>query len=261
MSDVPRTRRLSADQARGSRVVEFEQGLTEARLVRRYRRFLADVEDAGGRQWTVHCPNTGSMLGCTEPGSRVWLSHSARPGRKYAHTWELVELPGSIVVGVHTGRANALVGEALDAGLLPGLSAYATRRREVRVPDAPMRADWLLEDHPGGEPPCFVEVKNVTAAVEHGRALFPDAVTERGRRHLEVLADWVRGGGRAALIFCVQRSDALEVRPAESIDPRYVEALREAAAAGVDLRAIRLHPSATGIRPDCPLPVHHQEEP
>nr|WP_207161034.1 DNA/RNA nuclease SfsA [Halorhodospira halophila] len=235
--------------------------MTEARLVRRYRRFLADVEDASGQQWTVHCPNTGSMLGCTEPGARVWLSHSTRPGRKYAQTWELVELPGEVVVGVHTGRANALVGEALDAGLLPELSGYASRRREVRVPDAPMRADWLLEGHPGGEPPCFVEVKNVTAAVEHGRALFPDAVTERGRRHLEVLTEWVRGGGRAALVFCVQRSDAQEVRPAEAIDPRYADALRAAAAEGVEIRAVRLHPSATGIRPDCALPVHYQEEP
>ncbi len=237
--------------------MEFEASLVEARLVRRYRRFLIDVEDAQGRRWTAHCPNTGSMQGCVEPGLRVWLSRSDRAGRKYAYTWELVEVAPGVVVGVHTGRANALVGEALDRGLVPGLDGYTERRREVRVPEAPMRADWLLDGHPRGDPPCFVEVKNVTAAVAGGTAFFPDAVTERGRRHLEVLTGWVGQGGRAALVFCVQRSDAWSVQPAAWIDPRYAEALRAAAAAGVEIAAVRLHPRATGIAPERALPVHY----
>ncbi|MFP4129705.1 MAG: DNA/RNA nuclease SfsA [Halorhodospira sp.] len=237
--------------------MEFEASLVEARLVRRYRRFLVDVEDAQGRRWTAHCPNTGSLLGCAEPGLRVWLSRSGRAGRKYAYTWELVEVAPGVVVGVHTGRANALVGEALDRGLVPGLGGYTERRREVRVPEAPMRADWLLDGHPRGDPPCFVEVKNVTAAVTGGTAFFPDAVTERGRRHLEVLTGWVGQGGRAALVFCVQRSDACSVQPAAWIDPRYAEALRAAAAAGVEIAAVRLHPMATGIAPERALPVHY----
>ncbi len=239
--------------------MQFPQPLTEARLVRRYRRFLVDVEGGDGKVWTAHCPNTGSMMGCTEPGSRVWLSHSPNPRRKYAYTWELVEVASGALVGVHTGRSNQLIGEALDAGLLPQWAGgYASRRAESRVPDLPMRADWLLQDHTGGEPDCFIEVKNVTAAVEEGVALFPDAVTERGRRHLDVLAEWVARGGRAGLVFCVQRTDAEEVRPAEAIDPDYAAALRRAIAAGVEVAALRLQPSPKGIVPDCPLPVRSE---
>ncbi len=236
--------------------MEFDGPLLEARLVRRYQRFLVDVEDTQGRRWTAHCPNTGSMLGCAEPGLRVWLSHSSNAKRKYAYTWELVEVAPAVVVGVHTGRANALVGEALARGLLPGLEGYTERRREVQVPEAPMRADWLLDGHRDGAPPCFVEVKNVTAAVTGGTAFFPDAVTERGRRHLEVLTDWIARGGRAALVFCVQRTDACSVQPAASIDPRYAAALRDAAAAGVAITAVRLRPTTTGITPERTLPVH-----
>lgn len=234
--------------------MEFETELRPARLVQRYKRFLADVEDESG-QWTVHCPNTGSMLGCAEPGSRVWLSRSSRRGRKYVYTWELVEMQEGVLVGVHTGRANDLVAEALDAGLLPDLQGYRQRRREARVPEAPMRADWLLEDPDGGGPPCFVEVKNVTAAVAAGTACFPDAVTDRGRRHLEVLADWVGAGGRAAVVFCVQRTDTERVRPAEEIDPAYARALRQAAARGVELAAVRMRPSPGAIVPERALPV------
>ncbi|MFP4648455.1 MAG: DNA/RNA nuclease SfsA [Halorhodospira sp.] len=237
--------------------MEFDPPLREARLVRRYRRFLADVEDEHGGQWTVHCPNTGSMLGCAEPGSRVWLSHSRRPDRKYAYTWELVEVAQEVLVGVHTGRANVLVEEAIDAELLPALGAYTQRQREARVPEAPMRADWLLDGHPHGAPSCFVEVKNVTAAVDGGIAFFPDAVTERGRRHLAVLSDWVGRGGQAALVFCVQRADAVAVQPAEVIDPRYAEALRAAAEAGVRIAAVRLRPSLDGIVPERALPVRY----
>ncbi len=240
--------------------MRFEQPLRQAWLVRRYKRFLADVADAAGCEWTVHCPNTGSMLGCQAPGSRVWLSYSPRRGRKYAYTWELVEVDGGVLVGVHTGRANALVAEAIDTGCLPGLAGYEGRQQEVSVPDAPMRADWMLTGRKEDTPRCLVEVKNVTAAVEGGEAFFPDAVTERGRRHLGVLAQWVAEGGRAVVVYCVQRTDAEVVRPAEGIDPRYAEALRAASAAGVEVVAIRAQPSPYGIVPEQALSIRYEEE-
>lgn len=232
--------------------MEFAEPLRPARLLRRYKRFLADVTTAEGEELTVHCPNTGAMLGCAEPGSRIWLSHSSNPKRKYAYTWELVETAAGVLVGVHPGRANALVEEALAAGAIPELAGYSAPRREVRVPDAPMRADLLLQMAQGA---CYVEVKSVTAAVADGVALFPDAVSSRGSRHLEVLGEVVRRGGRAALVYAVQREDVCEVRPADGIDPAYGRALRAARAAGVELYALGARLSPQGIRLVRPLPV------
>ncbi len=206
-------------------------------LERRYKRFLADVVLDDGQRLTCHCPNTGSMMGCQTPGSRVWLSHSTKPGRKYAHTWELVELPGGVTVGIHTGRANGLVREAVEAGRIPALAGYGDIRPEVRLADRGARIDFLLSGQ-AGEPPCYLEVKNVTAAVDQGVALFPDAVSTRGTRHLEHLAALVGEGYRAALVFCVQRDDVSEVRPADTIDPGYGTALRDAVAAGVEVHAL-----------------------
>lgn len=234
--------------------MHFADPLEGGVLVRRYQRFLADVALENGTTVTAHCPNTGSMMGCCDPGSPVWLSRSGNPRRKHSWTWELVEPHHGVCVGIHTGRANALVGEALEAELLPELGHYPRRRREVRVPGAPMRADWLLEDPDGGGR-CFLEVKNVTAAV-HGRtALFPDAVTERGRRHVEVLGEWVAQGGRAALVFCVQRNDVTELRPADAIDPRYGEALRGAVAQGLWVAAVAMEVGPRAIAPRRRVPV------
>lgn len=207
--------------------------LAEGRLLRRRNRFVAEVELPSGVV-EAHCPNTGSMMGCREPGSRVWLSAAENPARKLAWTWELVESAGTLV-GIHTGRSNGLVREAIEAGVLPELAGYDRIRGEVRY-GVNSRIDLLLEAD--GRPPCYVEVKNVTAAVEDGIGYFPDAVTERGAKHLREMTAVVAGGGRAALCFCVQRADVREVRPADHIDPIYGRTLREALAAGVETYAL-----------------------
>ena len=211
--------------------MDFPQPLIPALLVKRYKRFLADVRLEDGTEMTVHVPNTGSLLGCAEAGLRIWLSDSGNSERKYRFTWEQVCV-GSARVGINTHRANGLVGEALDGGLLQMLSGYDGRRAEVRYGVENSRIDWLLT-HPG-RPNCYVEVKNVTAAVEAGVALFPDAVSMRGTKHLREMMRCVAGGERAMLVFCVQRDDVSEVRPADSIDPEYGRTLREALEAGVE---------------------------
>lgn len=214
--------------------MRFDPPLTEARLLRRYKRFLADVQFRDGRRLTVHCPNTGSILGCAEPGMRVWLSQALNPGRKYAWTWEQVEALPGVTVGIHTGRSNALVREALSAGLIPELGGYAGLRGEVMAGEG-FRVDFLLTGD--GRADCYLEVKNVTAAVQDRVALFPDAVSERASRHLRELMAHVRAGDRAVLCFCIQRDDVTEVRPADRIDPVYGRTLREAVAAGVEVTA------------------------
>ncbi len=216
--------------------MEFSQPLIPALLHRRYKRFLADVRLEDGTDLTVHVPNTGSLLGCTQPGLRIGLSDSGNPARKYRYTWEQVQV-GKALVGINTHLANQLVGEAIDQGLLGTLSGYAKRRAEVRYGEENSRIDWLLS-HPG-RPDCYVEVKNVTAAVDQGIAVFPDAVSTRGTRHLRELMREVAHGQRAVLVFCVQRDDATEVRPADNIDPEYGQTLREAIKAGVEVVACR----------------------
>lgn len=217
--------------------MRFTDPLITGRLIRRYKRFLADVALDGGREITVHCPNTGAMLGCDYPGSRVWLSRSDSPRRKYAHTWELVETQEGTVVGIHTGRTNGLVAEALAGGRIPELAGYGSVQREVRIDDMKSRLDFRLNEGPGAS--CYLEVKNVTAAVEGGVALFPDAVSLRAARHARDLAMLARAGHRAVLCFCVQRGDVTEVRPADEIDPGYGRALRGAVAEGVEVLAYR----------------------
>ena len=182
---------------------------------------------------------------------RVWLSFSDRKGRKYAHTWEQVEVVGGARVGIHTGRTNRLVAEALaDPRLVPEAAETGALRAEVNVPDEPMRADFRLEGTG-----CFVEAKNVTAAVEDGVALFPDAPSTRGVRHLEVLQRLAERGGPAMLVFCAQRADVHEIRPADAIDPAYGRALRSALVAGVTVIGLGATPTATGIRVDRRVPV------
>lgn len=233
--------------------------LTEGRLIRRYQRFLADVELGDGRVVTAHCPNTGSMLGCKTPGSRVWLSASDNPKRKLAWTWELVETGvadgaarDGVLVGLHTGRSNGLVREAIEAGRIAGLMGYPRIRPEVRYGQN-SRIDLLLEGE--GLPPCYVEVKNVTAAVAGGVGYFPDAVTVRGAKHLDEMAAMVAAGARALLVFCVQREDVEQVAPAEHIDPVYARTLRQAMAAGVEVVALGASICPARIRLERCLPV------
>ena len=216
----------------------FKPPLERATLIKRYKRFLADVVTQDGETTTIHCPNTGAMTGCDIPGSTVWMQRSANPKRKYPYSWELVEVTDGTLVGINTGRSNALVGEAIAGGAVSGWDPDWPRRAEVSFGEERSRVDWLLE--PPNDKPWYVEVKNVTAAVDGGIAAFPDAVTTRGTRHLRELTRLVcSGGANAALVFCVQRSDVVKVRPAHEIDPDYAAALRVAYEAGVRVLALR----------------------
>lgn len=203
-------------------------------LIRRYKRFLADIELQDGSRVTAHCPNSGSMLGCNLPGLPVMLSLSPNPNRKLAYTWELVQADG-FWVGLNTMLPNRLAEEAILDGTIVELQGYQNLRREVPYGSERSRIDILLE---GDQGRCFVEVKNVTL-VERGLALFPDAVTERGQKHLRELMEVVRNGGRGVILFTVQRGDGAAVAPADGIDPVYGRLLREAVKKGVEALAYR----------------------
>ncbi|MHC4550831.1 MAG: DNA/RNA nuclease SfsA [Planctomycetota bacterium] len=211
----------------------FPLPLVEGVLLRRYRRFLADVRLPGGDVVTAHCPNPGAMTGCAAPDSAVLLSRSTDPARKLPYTWELVRV-GRIWVCVNTAVANRVVRRWLESGhLLPG---YGTVRAEVRHADS--RFDFALDDR------CLVEVKSVTLAVD-GCGAFPDAVTKRGRRHLETLARL--RGVRRVLLYFVARADVTAVRPADEIDPAYGRALRQAVRAGVEVLAVQARFTRRGV--------------
>jgi sugar fermentation stimulation protein A len=232
--------------------VKFAANLVKGRLIRRYKRFLADVqlEDAG--VVTAACPNTGSMMGCCEAGSRVWLSESDRATRKYRHTWEIVEV-GRVMVGINTGLPNVLVAEAIGNGTIRELAGYSSVRREVAYGEEGSRVDLVLEAAP--RKACYVEVKNVTAAASKGVALFPDCVSERGTRHLRELMRLKAQGLRPVQLYCVQRGDVREVRPADGIDFEYGKTLREAIAAGVEVLAYRAKVTTAEIRLAERIPV------
>jgi sugar fermentation stimulation protein A len=212
--------------------MRFSDAPIEGRLVRRYQRFFAEVELAGGERLVAHCPNTGSLLGCLAPGSRVWLRDSGNPARKLRYTWQAVRV-GRAWVNVDTALPNRVVAEAVRAGRVPELAGYARVRREAPYGRG-SRIDLLLEDDERGT--CHVEVKSTTL-VEGGVALFPDAVTERGTRHLAELARLARAGKRAVQFFFVSRPDVVAFRPADAIDPDYGRALRRAVLAGVEVLA------------------------
>lgn len=207
-------------------------------LLRRYKRFLADVRLDSGEEVVAHCPNPGRMTACMAEGGRVWLSESHSPKRKLRWTWEITEFAGMppIYVLVHTGRINGLVDEALADELLPEVAGYESVRREVRCGDTGRRLDFLLE---GVRGKCWVEVKSATMLADDGVVRFPDAVTKRGRHHLEVLADQVQIGERAVLLFVVPRPEGRGVGPADSVDPAYAETLRWAVNRGVEIYARR----------------------
>jgi len=231
--------------------MQFETPLIEGRLLRRYKRFLADMELDSGERITAHTSNTGSMLGCAEPGSRVWLSRSENAKRKYPLSWEIVEANGGTLVGINTALPGRLVREAIEAGIIGELQGYARIRAEVPFGVENSRVDLLLE-RDGAR--CYVELKNVTA-IDGGAAIFPDAVTRRGAKHLRELVAMAADGHRAVIFYCVQRGDASEVRPADAIDPDYGRALRAALAAGVEAIAYRAAVTPAGITLEASLPV------
>lgn len=235
--------------------MRFPSPLIPATLIRRYKRFLADVTLADGSETTVHVANPGSMLGLVTPGSRIFLSKSENTKRKLPLSWELVEVDfgaGTELVGVNTGWPNRLVEEAITSGKIPPLANYPRLRREVKYAKA-SRVDFLLERD--GAPPCFVEVKNVHMMRSPGRAEFPDCVTARGARHLDDLAAEVARGHRAVMVYLVQIGSASSVAFARDIDPAYGAAFDRARAAGVEAHALACSIRLDGIEAQRAIPV------
>ncbi|MFW5636950.1 MAG: DNA/RNA nuclease SfsA [Thermodesulfobacteriota bacterium] len=218
-------------------------------LIRRYKRFLADVELKDGRRVVAHCPNSGKMTACCEPGRTVYLSRQDSPKRKLKYTWELIQMDDSLV-GVNTLTPNRLVAASVAAGAVPELAGYRKVVREVKVGNN-SRIDLLLTGD--GRRDCYLEVKNCTL-VEKGRACFPDAVTLRGQKHLTELQQLAASGNRCVMFFLIQRTDAATFRPADHIDPEYGEKLRLAAGGGVEILAYDVRIDLRSIRLNRPIP-------
>jgi sugar fermentation stimulation protein A len=235
--------------------MRFPAPLLPATLVKRYKRFLADVVLPSGETVTVHCANPGAMTGLNAVGARVWLSKSANPKRKLAHSWELIEVDlggGAELVGINTAHPNALAAEAIAVGAIAELNGYASLRREVRY-GKNSRVDFLLEAP--ARPPCYVEIKNVHLMRKAGLAEFPDAVTKRGTKHLAELSDMVATGSRAVMLFLIQIGSARRFTLARDIDPAYGEAFDAARRAGVEAIAYRCTITCEGIEVVEPVPI------
>jgi sugar fermentation stimulation protein A len=235
--------------------MKFPAPLLRGRLVKRYKRFLADVALDSGEVITATCPNTGSMMGLATPGAVVWLSVSSSPTRKYPHTWEMVEADlgqGPTLVGINTNHPNRLVSEAIASSEIPEVAGYASLRREVKY-GLSSRIDILLEDPAKGL--AYVEIKNVHLSRKAGLAEFPDSPTERGVKHLIELSAMVAAGHRAVMLYLIQRSDAEAFTLAPDIDPLYSAAFEAARAAGVEAIAYDcvLSPEEIAIRRPLPF--------
>lgn len=225
--------------------MQFDPVLEEGRLVKRYKRFFADIECADGSIVTAHCANTGSMLNCMADGARVWFSRNDDPKRKLKATWELVETPHGRIACINTGRANRLIEEALQAGVITELAGFTQLRREVKYGEENSRADFCLMFD---QRQVFVEVKSVTLGfADTDTAAFPDAVSTRGAKHLRELTALAEMGQRAVLIYCVNLSGITAVRAAQEIDPEYAAALAEAKTAGVEVLAYSTQITPAGI--------------
>lgn len=205
--------------------------LLRGRLVKRYKRFLADIALDDGREITAHCANPGSMLGVAVEGAPAWVSEHSDAKRKLPFSWQLTQIDG-VLIPINTSNPNRIVEEALADGVIAELAGYAQTRREVKYGEK-SRIDFLLEDPRKGA--CYVEVKNVHLSRTPGLAEFPDSVTARGAKHLRALAAVKEAGARAVMAFVVQRSDCRRFRPAPDLDPAYAQALNDAVAAGVEL--------------------------
>lgn len=231
--------------------MQFEQPLLPARLIKRYKRFLADVTlEDGGETLTAHCPNPGAMLGLAEPGMRVWLRPAKNPKAKLPYAWELTELESGLV-GIDTGRPNPIAEEAIQADGIPELAGYAELRREVRY-GKNSRIDILLTGP--DRPDCYVEIKNVHLE-RGGWAEFPDSKTARGAKHLVELGDMAESGARAVMFYIVQRADCERFRLAEDLDPAYAAAYRVARARGVETLCYDCRVSLDGIDLHRPAPI------
>ncbi len=235
--------------------MRFASPLIPATLIRRYKRFLADVQFDSGEEITAHVANPGAMTGLAAPGSRVWLSKSENPNRKLPYSWELVEVDlggGPELVGVNTGHPNLLVAEALAAKAIPDLAGYTSARREVKY-GTNSRIDFLLESE--GQPPCYVEIKNVHLMRRAGLAEFPDCVTARGAKHLDELAAVAANGARALMLFVIQIGSTQQFSLARDIDSAYGKAFDRARERGVAAIAWKCAIAREGIEVAEPVPI------
>jgi len=223
--------------------MKFSPPLIETRLVKRYKRFLADVELPDGNIITVHCANSGSMRGLTEPGNRAWISDSQNPKRKLQYSLELIEVDG-VMVGMNTGHPNKLAREAIENGRIPDLAGYDTLRTEVKY-GKNSRIDILLQDENRAD--AYVEVKNVHFVRTPGIHEFPDSVTARGAKHLDEMAREVEKRNRAVMLYVIQRNDGDILQFARDLDPNYHDSFLRAHAKGVEAIAIRCNVSVEGI--------------
>jgi sugar fermentation stimulation protein A len=235
--------------------MRFTEPLIPATLIKRYKRFLADVVLSSGEEITAHVANPGAMIGLAAPGSRVWLSKSSNVKRKLPYSWELVEVDlgaGPELIGINTAHPNLLVAEAIAANAIPELAGYATHRREVKY-GKNSRIDFLLETP--SRQPCYVEVKNVHLMRRAGLAEFPDSVTARGAKHLDELAAVAVAGARAVMLFLIQIGSAARFALARDIDPAYGAAFDRARAAGVEAIAYRCVIEHAAIALAGPVPI------
>lgn len=229
----------------------FDPPLVEGRLIARYKRFLFDAELEDGTIITGNCPNTGSMLGLTAPGSRIFMSVHDKPGRKYAHQFEMIEADGTLV-GVNTGMPNRIAEEALIARMIPSLGDYPVLAREKRY-GVNSRIDILLSGE--GLPTAYVEVKNVHFSRSPGLAEFPDTKTERGAKHLAELGDMAAAGHRAVMLYVIQRGDCSSFRICADLDAAYASAFTRAKARGVEAYALDCTVSQSQITAKSLIPV------
>ncbi|MFV0244152.1 MAG: DNA/RNA nuclease SfsA [Qingshengfaniella sp.] len=232
--------------------MRFPSPLVPARLVRRYKRFLADAVLDSGEEVTAHCPNPGSMLGLADPGTRIWLEPNDDPKRKLRYGWRVSDLPGGHFVGIDTAVPNRIVKAALEAGTIPELAGAAIIRPEVMY-GSNSRVDFLLTGADGAE--TWVEVKNVHLRRDDDWAEFPDSVTKRGARHLRDLAAQVAEGHRAVMLYLVQRTDCTRLRMAADLDPAYAAAFEDARAAGVEMLCYGTTITPQSVDLAGPLPV------
>ena len=221
--------------------MQFTPPLQRATLVQRYKRFLADVITSDGNELTLHCPNTGAMTGCAQPGNTVWYSTSENTKRKYPHTWELTETQNGAVICVNTLWANRLTKEAIEQDRISELSGYSTLKSEVKYGAERSRIDFMLQAD--SRPDCYIEVKSVTLA-EDEFGYFPDAITERGQKHLRELMSVAAEGKRAVIFFAVLHSAITRFSPARHIDAKYAQLLIEAQQKGVEILIYKAELSA-----------------
>ncbi|MFB9135970.1 DNA/RNA nuclease SfsA [Vibrio olivae] len=227
--------------------MHFQPELQPAILIKRYKRFLADITLPDGSERTIHCANTGAMTGCADPGSTIWYSTSDNPKRKYPNSWELVETAKRHTICINTARANQLAIEAIEAGVIDELQGYEQLQAEVKYGNENSRIDILLKSN--AQPKCYIEVKSVTLLDEaqHGQGYFPDAVTTRGQKHLRELTEMVNTGSRAVLLFVVLHSGIEKVSPAHHIDANYSKLLKHAQRQGVEVYCYKAEMNKDGM--------------